>query len=141
MTAMAMSNATRSTVLKALASALKACNVNHYEEHVLPYPIGLPELDHHLELLVELAAEVDLDHNPVDLTTIRERICVDCPYQFPSHCCPAEQERRCTPVRYALPILKAIRDSISKNRTQERTATCYAGLSLPTRLTLESSRP
>jgi hypothetical protein len=71
------------------------------------YPDSVPEIDQHIDDLIELIRTDDL-RNESSAVRIRNGICSRCPHQFPERYCAFRQFGGCVPYRYAEQIARAV---------------------------------
>ena len=103
----------RTEVLRAVISTLNRFGALRDEPFGINYPLGIPDLERHLRLLVQLALENIASMDGTSPADLQARICANCPHQFPSRYCPALPRGGCVPFRFASHIVHAVGVAIS----------------------------
>lgn len=95
-------------VLRAIVHTLKSLRVAQDDPQVMSYPVGLPDLEAHLDLLIRLALESRRWSREQYLNEWRRQVCGQCPHQFPGEHCPSHQHAHCVAVQHAEQIADAV---------------------------------
>lgn len=97
----------RRVILLAIEKAIPAAERQNKSRAALRYPDGVPEINQHVDDLVQFIGAV-AHGNESPAARIRRCICDRCPHQFPARYCPLHQSGGCVPFRFAEQIAEAI---------------------------------
>jgi len=100
-------------ILAVIDQEVRRASMRHPPPEIPEYPQSVPDLDGHLEDMIEIATRMGLQAFPSDPNAVRSHVCIKCPHQFPHPYCTLRLAGGCILYQLAEPIVRAMADATS----------------------------